>query len=88
MGYLSLENVSVEFPILNSRSLKSTLLKGRQKDGEVQNIVDRKNLVIQALADINITLKKGDRLGLIGHNGAGKTTFVENNGRCLSAIGG
>ncbi len=29
------------------------------------------------LADINFTLKKGDRLGLIGHNGCGKSTLLK-----------
>lgn len=29
------------------------------------------------LADITLTLKKGDRLGLIGHNGCGKSTLLK-----------
>jgi lipopolysaccharide transport system ATP-binding protein len=38
--------------------------------------------VVQALRDISFTLRSGDRLGLIGPNGCGKTTLL----RALSGI--
>ena len=74
---LFLENVSIEFPILNSKSLRNTLFSPRTSEGEVQNIAENERLVIRALQDINLSLKKGDRLGIIGHNGAGKTTLLK-----------
>ena len=46
-------------------------------------IVSEKNRrYVHCLKDINITLNSGDRLGLIGHNGAGKTSLL----RALSGI--
>ena len=30
-----------------------------------------------ALQDINLEVKKGERLGIIGHNGAGKSTLLK-----------
>ena len=32
--------------------------------------------IIEALHDITLSLKDGDRVGLVGHNGAGKSTLL------------
>lgn len=37
----------------------------------------KKNEKFLALDDINLTIKKGERLGIIGHNGAGKSTLLK-----------
>ena len=37
---------------------------------------------VEALKNINLTIKDGERLGIIGHNGAGKTTLL----RLLSGV--
>ena len=73
-----LENVSVSFPVYSSstRSLKNRLIQsatGGQicADGATQRIS-----IVQALQNINLSLKSGDRIGLVGHNGAGKTTLL------------
>jgi ABC-2 type transport system ATP-binding protein len=71
----------VEFPIFDakSRSLKKTFL------GKAGGVVGRNAsnvVVIEALRDISLSLRRGDRVGLIGHNGAGKTTLL----RLLSGI--
>ncbi len=33
-------------------------------------------VVVRALQGLNLTLREGDRVGIIGHNGAGKTTLL------------
>ena len=38
--------------------------------------IDAARGVVDALQDINLNLREGDRLGLIGHNGAGKSTML------------
>jgi lipopolysaccharide transport system ATP-binding protein len=75
MTYISIKNASVSFPIYGagSASLKKTLAAsvtgGRFGKETGVNVVE-------ALSDLNLELKSGDRLGLMGHNGAGKSTFL------------
>jgi lipopolysaccharide transport system ATP-binding protein len=81
MTYLTAFNVSVDFPLYHtdSRSLKKTILDRASS----RFARDRRSRpVVQALRDISFTLRSGDRLGLIGANGCGKTTLL----RTLSAI--
>ena len=72
---IDVTGVSVFFPLYHggSRSLKKTVIaaaSGRLGQ-DSQNRV-----VVQALRDISFTLTAGDRLGLVGGNGAGKTTML------------
>lgn len=82
MASITFKNVSVDFPIYNSsgRSLKKRLLQvatGGQLGSDNQGRV-----VVRALENINLSFRDGDRVGLIGHNGAGKTTML----RLLSGV--
>ena len=78
---LLVDNVVLEFPLYhgNSRSLKKTVftsVTGRMAADE------RSRVVVQALRDISFHLTAGDRLGLVGRNGAGKSSLL----RCLAGI--
>src|SRR5579872_6019221 len=76
MARIDLQNVSVEFPVynVNSRSLKKQFLHLATGGSVVQDA--RQHVMINALNNITLTIQHGDRVGLIGHNGAGKSTFL------------
>lgn len=66
-AYLNLKNVSVSYPIFDvkSRSLKANFVR-LTTGGKISS--NAKSISVNALKDINIELKHGDRLALIGHN--------------------
>jgi ABC-type polysaccharide/polyol phosphate transport system ATPase subunit len=69
MARLTLENAWVEFPVKLARGFRASISRtGGQIDAE--------RGVVTALRDISFELREGDRLGLMGHNGAGKSTML------------
>ena len=72
---LELENVGLEIPVLTTetRSLKSTLIRS-VTGGRLSR--SRGGAVVTALQDVSLTIRQGGRVALIGHNGAGKSSFL------------
>lgn len=75
MALLELKNVTVELPVFgfDSASLKKTVAR-TVTGGRIK--FDTGVTVVRALDDVSLTLRDGDRLGIMGHNGAGKTTLL------------
>tara|TARA_B100001093_G_scaffold312315_1_gene298031 strand:- start:2043 stop:2807 length:765 start_codon:yes stop_codon:yes gene_type:complete len=78
---IELKDVSLEIPIFSSSdfNLKRKLIKS-VTGGSFNN--NKKKIVVKALDSINLTVKQGEKIALIGHNGSGKTSFI----RLISGI--
>ncbi|MDV6012383.1 ABC transporter ATP-binding protein [Haloechinothrix sp. LS1_15] len=80
MVSIDVRNAYVDFPIFDAktRSLKKRVL------GKVGGRIgtESKVPIIEALHDITMSIREGDRVGLVGHNGSGKSTLL----RLLSGI--
>lgn len=73
---IRLENCSLHLPIYGTinRSLKGAALAAAT-GGRVGS-ASRDIMVIQALTNVNLHFQPGDRVGVMGHNGAGKTSLL------------
>jgi lipopolysaccharide transport system ATP-binding protein len=88
MAHITFSNVSIEIPIFNAtgRSLTSSILKvttGGKLDADPNGRV-----LVKALTDVSFSLREGDKVALLGHNGAGKSTMLRALGRVYSPTKG
>src|SRR5438552_1875063 len=73
MTSIDLENVSLVFRVRQHRriALKDFIVKQMFRKSV------NPYMEIRALADVNLSIREGDRLGIVGHNGAGKSTMLK-----------
>jgi len=74
MARIAFHDVTIGFPIFtpHTRSIKTAVLSRLGGNLAAHN----DTIVLEALLNISLALGDGDRLGVIGSNGAGKTTFL------------
>ena len=76
MARIDLSKVNVEFPVynINARSFKKQFLRATTGSSVVED--NKRHVIVNALNDISLSFTDGDRVGLIGHNGSGKSTML------------
>jgi ABC-type polysaccharide/polyol phosphate transport system ATPase subunit len=78
---VKLENVTVDIPLRGLRQAPS---------GHDPRIIRKKNgrFILRALDNVSLTIRRGDRIGIVGGNGNGKTTLLKLIGGMLPAASG
>ncbi len=77
MARIALENVIADFPVYGTQPSLRNALFGRVVGGVLRRQSEHgKRVVVRALEDVTLTVNHGDQLGIIGHNGAGKSTML------------
>jgi ABC-type polysaccharide/polyol phosphate transport system ATPase subunit len=86
MACIALRDVTIAFPIFSShtRSVRTAVLS--RLGGRLAAHND--TVIVRALVNISLDLVDGDRLGLVGANGAGKTTFLRVVSRVYPPLSG
>lgn len=72
MSQIQVENVDLIFNVHREKRIKDFLVPGSKKFNQF-----RSDGTVHALKNLNLSIKEGDRVAIIGHNGAGKSTFLK-----------
>lgn len=71
MSSINLEEVNLIFNVWKEKRIKDIIVPGSKKFN------DFRDGQVHAINNISLTLKDGDRLAIIGHNGAGKSSLMK-----------
>lgn len=88
MAFIELNGVTLDLPIyeVHGRSLKRQMMRLGRKNAIAEG--SDGVVVVRALSDVSVRFDRGDRIGLIGHNGAGKSTILRVMAGIYAPTGG
>ena len=72
MSNIILKDVNLYFKTKREKRIKDFLVKGSNKFNKFSQ-----EGIIHAIKNMNLEIKEGERVSIIGHNGAGKSTFLK-----------
>ncbi len=72
MSLIQLEDVDLIFQVWREKRIKDILIPGSRKFNDFHA-----DGTVHALDHLNLTIRDGDRLAVIGHNGAGKSSLLK-----------
>lgn len=72
MSIIRLEDVNLIFKIWREKRVKDILIPGSKKFNDFN-----KDGTVHAIKNMTLTIANGERVSIIGHNGAGKSTFLK-----------
>lgn len=87
MTFLKAEHVCLDYPVYGFQgdSLRNKISNMLTSD---RIVTHAKTLVVEGLKDVSFELKPGDALGIIGQNGAGKTSLLKSLSGIYAPTGG
>lgn len=71
MSHIYLKNINLTFQVMREKRIKDYLIPGSNRFNQFTE--DRN---VHALQNLNLQVEDGERLAIVGHNGAGKSTFL------------
>lgn len=72
MSIIQLEDIDLIFRVQREKRIKDILIPGSRKFNDFHA-----DGTVHALDHLNLTIRDGDRLAVIGHNGAGKSSLLK-----------
>lgn len=72
MSIIKLEDVDLIFKVWREKRIKDIFVPGSKKFNDFND-----NGTVHAIKNMNLTINDGERVSIIGHNGAGKSTFLK-----------